>query len=262
MSDYDDASRFFNRVLNKQVPDPDSEGDEPVVIELIIHRATKGVEKDARYAERERLAARYGYMWGAYHFARPAEDPIAQADKFLQTVGETIPDKTKPCKALLVLDLEYYKKTKKHLGLTNGARFIQRVKEKTGTYPGLYVGQDYLREQITKLDKNSPEFSVYKQCWLWVPRYASRLPELPPACPWRTWTLWQFTADGVAPAAPVLPGGLPDLNKAELNYYLGSRDRLRRWFDSHAWTYYVPSLSTSVGQPVTLAQSHSDQHVP
>lgn len=144
ISHYDYAPRFFDKALKNQILDPIK--GEPAQLELIIHRSNTGVDADTRYSERQKLAAKLGYLWGAFHYARPNEDPVAQADKFIDTVSGNIPDRTKPQRALLVFDLEYHlDNPKKFLGLEDGARFIERVKERTGLYPGIYVGHNYLK---------------------------------------------------------------------------------------------------------------------
>jgi len=242
VSHYDtDTDTYFKDALAGKLKDiPDS--NEPVRLELVIHKATDGMTQDSQYAERQKLATKSGYLWGAYHYAPPTGDPVAQADNFLQTVKQNVPDRSKPCRALLVLDLEYFLKTKRHLGLANAALFVKRINEVTRTYPGLYIGQDYLKEQVTKLKPSSEEFKIFQECWLWVPRYYERFPEIPPAAPWKTWTMWQFTADAIPARATVLPdnGGIM-LKTPELSLFRGNRAYLRKWYAEHAWIYYDPT---------------------
>src|SRR5436309_1847919 len=53
----------------------------------VIHEATfPRLQRDSKYAERQRAAREAGLLWGAYHFA-DATDPVRQADHFLHSVA-------------------------------------------------------------------------------------------------------------------------------------------------------------------------------
>src|SRR3954451_860588 len=51
----------------------------------VIHEATfPRLQRDSKYAERQRAAVEAGLLWGAYHFG-DATDPVRQADHFLRS---------------------------------------------------------------------------------------------------------------------------------------------------------------------------------
>src|SRR5690242_18073906 len=45
----------------------------------VVHRATIGNRRDAKYADRKTEALQRGYKWGSYHLGKPG-NPIIQAD--------------------------------------------------------------------------------------------------------------------------------------------------------------------------------------
>ena len=126
-------------------------------------------------------------LWGAYHFADHS-DPIGQADHFLSIAqaGHS---------TLLVLDFESNKENT--MSLEQAVQFVERVKEKTGKYPGLYGGS--LLKSLTASQAN-PRLS---QCWLWLAEYGAHL-RLPNG--WSDWTFWQYTDGSVGPAHEAIPG--------------------------------------------------------
>ena len=78
-----------NSVVNMSHYDlmrPDFAGMAREGIAGVIHEATfPRLERDAKYAERQRAALEAGLLWGAYHFG-DGTNPIAQADHFLHAV--------------------------------------------------------------------------------------------------------------------------------------------------------------------------------
>src|SRR5688572_9962089 len=91
----------------------------------IIHKASQGLNSDAKYAERRKTALSLGYKWGSYHLGTN-EDPIKQADHYLGIVENHSNE-------LIALDLES-NDSSKHMNIRNAALFIKRIYEKTGRY--------------------------------------------------------------------------------------------------------------------------------
>src|SRR6201993_3232584 len=106
----------------------------------VIHEATfPRLQRDSKYAERQRSARQIGLLWGAYHFG-DATDPIRQAEHFLNVVAANWRGPSvQPSGVLLVLDFE---KNGHYPGGTmrvdQAARFVERIKQRTGKYPGVY----------------------------------------------------------------------------------------------------------------------------
>src|SRR5581483_3067886 len=111
----------------------------------VIHEASfPRYERDWRYGERQAAAMRAGLLWGAYHFA-DGTDPVRQADHFLSVVASSHPlaggaaeeERTRPG-VLLVLDFEKNHYRGGNMTVAQAVAFCQRIKERTGKYPGIY----------------------------------------------------------------------------------------------------------------------------
>ncbi len=118
----------------------------------VIHEATYPPRvRDAYYGPRQTQATRAGLLWGAYHFAN-ATDPIRQAEHFLGVVASSYrgPD-LHPGGVLLVLDFE---KNGHYPGgsmtVAQAVTFVERIKQRTGKYPGLYGSEYRLKQMLHK----------------------------------------------------------------------------------------------------------------
>jgi lysozyme len=175
----------------------------------VIHKATQGISfADPTYRANLAQAQALGLLWGAYHFAT-GDDPVSQADFFLQTV--------KPAAgALLALDFES-NNPGSTMSLEQAKAFVTHIQAATGTWPGLYGGA-YLRDQL-----GSQPDPVLKNCWLWLAQYEPTA-ILPPG--WSNWTLWQYTDGHIVPDPNPIAGVTP----CDRSYYCGSLDALRsKW---------------------------------
>ncbi len=198
----------------------------------IIHEATYPPgSSDPRYAARAEAAVHHGMLWGAYHFAN-ASDPIRQADQFVGFVGAEA-RRTGGQGTLLVLDFE---KNNHYPGgtmsVSQAAAFAERVREKTGKYPGIYSNENRLRALMSS-GSDSAAQAVLRKCWLWVANYHY----VPGAIePWGNWTLWQYTGDGICdlPRA-AYPMAVANMHNAERNIFRGSVEGLRAFWTEHAW---------------------------
>nr|UNZ11908.1 glycosyl hydrolases 25 family protein [Coridius chinensis] len=176
-------------------------------IVAVVHKATEGREYvDRKYVSRRVLAEKEGLLWGAYHFATGI-DPVAQADHFLRTVGNTTG-------VLLMLDLEERKGTE--MTPDQAELFVKRIKEKTSHYPMLYGNRYYLRP-FNKENLN--------KCSLWIAHYTSRSePSIPEHR--NSWTLWQYT-DGKIGGMPMTVNGIGPCDR---NRYKGTSQQLtNKW---------------------------------
>lgn len=200
-----------------------------------IHEATyPKFVRDARYGTRQAEAARAGLLWGAYHFA-DATDPERQADHFVGVVGGHWRQAAqKPPGVLMVLDFEL---NNHYPGGTmtpvQAARFVERIRERTGRYPGVY-GSEYRLKKL--LAGNATSESVQRtlsKCWLWIANYHHT-----PAstAPWERWMMWQYTGDGICDLPRSrFPIGIGNIRKAERNLFNGSPGALRSFWSSNAW---------------------------
>ena len=207
----------------------------------VIHEATfPRLQRDWRYAERQTSAMQAGLLWGAYHFA-DGTNPISQADHFLGVVAATHPlvnsakaEKSRPG-VLLVLDFEkngHYPGGS--MSTAQAAAFVERIKERTGKYPGIYGSENRLRQMLYGSGATAAHRAVLSNCWLWIanyhnePRYTS---------PWDRWDLWQYTGDGKCGLRPrsSFPTSVANLRRAERNIFRGNNALLQAFWEQHSW---------------------------
>jgi lysozyme len=203
----------------------------------VIHEATfPRLERDARYAERQRAALEAGLLWGAYHFG-DATNPVGQADHFLHTVTVARPgDPEKPRSGvLLVLDFEkngHYRGGS--MSVAQAVAFVERIKERTGKYPGLYGSEYRLRQMLYGSGATSAHRQILTNCWLWIANYHA---EPRNTAPWRTWHMWQYCGDGKCDLRPrsMYPKSVANVRKAERNIFRGDNATLQTFWRANAW---------------------------
>jgi lysozyme len=202
-----------------------------------IHEATYPLgQTDAQYRNRQDSASRAGLLWGAYHFA-DASDPVRQADKFLSVVGSQWRASNEAGAGpgvLLVLDFE---KNGHYPGGTmrvdQAVTFVERIRERTGKYPGIYSGENRIRGVLNAPGVSSEARRVLTKCWLWLANYHY---EPRATAPWSSWHLWQYTGDGVCelPRAS-FPTGVANIRRAERNIFRGSTGAVKAFWEQSAW---------------------------
>ncbi len=185
-------------------------GTEPRVV-AIIHKATVGARKvDPKYHARKQEAKQRGYLWGSYHLGL-AGHPEQQADHYLRTVKPGPDD-------LIALDLEDVT-SKRFMNAHEATRFINRVKQRLGRYPVVYVNRRSAAH-ITHRFKNT----VFAHTPLWYANFANRIDNVPKGV-WPGYTLWQFSSE-ILIQQPV-PGTETDM---DVNVFNGSMEDLRaKW---------------------------------
>jgi lysozyme len=204
----------------------------------VIHEASyPRFDRDALYASRQQAATRAGLLWGAYHFA-DATDPVRQADHFLRTVSSAWSRadlEPRPSGVLLVLDFE---KNGHYPGGTmrpdQAVAFVERIRERTGRYPGVYGSENRLRAVLNNSKVSDSQRRVLANCWLWIANYhyEPRSTE-----PWSSWRLWQYTGDGKCDLRPrsAYPKSVANIPKAERNIFRGGNGALQSFWQEHSW---------------------------
>lgn len=201
----------------------------------VIHEASyPRFERDAYYGKRQNAAARAGLLWGAYHFG-DATDPIRQAEHFLRIVESNWRGPTlHPGGVLLVLDFE---KNGHYPGGTmrvdQAITFVERIRQRTGKYPGLYCSEYRLRQVLYNPKITASQREALRNCWLWIANYHHEPRE---TAPWSHWTMWQYTGDGVCDLPRKShPKSVANIKKAERNMFRGSPAAAAAFWQENAW---------------------------
>ena len=149
--------------------------DEAFELSFVFIRSTAGKDKiDSKFKENWKAAKERQLIRGAYHYYRPNENSIEQAENFIKTVklqkGDLPP----------VLDIEKLPKSQSIDSLKVGLRrWLNRVEKHYKVKPIIYSGESYYTDFLKE------EFSEYP---LWIANYNF----------WRNdlesdWQFWQFT---------------------------------------------------------------------
>ena len=144
------------------------------------------------YHERRQQALNQNILWGAYHFGE-AGPAVPQVLHFLDTVQPAPTD-------LLVLDFEEYGADT--MALESAELFVDEAYAMTGRWVGLYTGMSFCGSTLGDCTE-----TPLARSWLWMSRYSTEEPSVPPA--WETFTLWQWTQEGSVPGVE----GFCDRNK-------------------------------------------------
>ena len=151
-------------------------------------KATEGTSfKDDRYNANRSGALANGIKFGAYHFARPENDPVREADWFVNNMNLT------HGMLLPVLDLERTG-SRSVSGLTSWVKtWVQRVYDRTGAKAMIYASPSFWRTYLN----NTRWFADNGYAMLWVAHWGVSSPSVP-ADNWggRSWTFWQYSSSG------------------------------------------------------------------
>ena len=173
-----------------------------IPIEFVVLRATMGNHSsDRNFDDFWQLAKQHQLIRGAYHFYRADEDPVRQANNFLENVkleeGDLPP----------ILDIEKIPKRKSNAKLVEDLKIWCRIVEETyGEKPIIYTYYHYYNDFL------KGEFDDYP---LWLANYN----DVPQPAPHANWDIWQFTENGIVYGINT---------KVDVNVYNGSLWSLKR----------------------------------
>lgn len=169
-------------------------------IAFAFARATYGsTEVDSEFNSNWQAMKEAGIIRGPYHFFVAADDPTAQADLFISTVGSLDRNDLPP-----VIDIEADSGTSSTL-VADVQTWLDLVEEKLGRKPIIYTSPSYWNEYMTN------DFGGYP---LWVAEYGVSAPKSVNG--WSTWSFWQYSQSG----------DLGGLNPVDLDYFNGSQNDL------------------------------------
>jgi GH25 family lysozyme M1 (1,4-beta-N-acetylmuramidase) len=189
-------------------------------------KATKGASIiDRRFNENWAALRDAPLIRGAYHFYRFNEDPEAQANLFMATVG----DLDQPGDLPPVIDIEWESLQKDSQGdwikpnvdtLIDEIRFwVQRVEARYGRKPIIYTGPEFW----DRFADNSNEFQEYP---LWVTTIWQKPPEQVSEPRlfggWTAWTFWQVGYDKRIPGVRTPTG----FDGVDVNLFNGTLESL------------------------------------
>lgn len=169
-------------------------------LEFVFVRATMGDDgKDKAFDLNWKGARANHFIRGAYHYYRPDENSIKQAENFIATVklseGDFPP----------VLDIEDLPKKQSMENLVLGLkRWMEMIEEHYGVQPILYSGEHYYTNHLQKW---FPDHIV------WIANYNFFVEEIKP-----DWHFWQFTEKGIVKGID---------GKVDLNIYNGNKSDIR-----------------------------------
>lgn len=169
-------------------------------LHFVFIRATVGKDRKDRQFDKNWLGAKENKMIrGAYHFYRPNENSIEQAELFIKTVtlqkGDLPP----------VLDIEKLPKNQSIENLKLGLkRWLNAVESHYGVKPIIYTGERYYDDFLKE------EFNDYL---FWIANYNFYREEIA-----GDWLFWQFTEKA---SVPGIKGNV------DINIYNGDLQQLR-----------------------------------
>lgn len=155
--------------------------EDTFALPFVFIRATAGKDKvDKKFETNWKKSKANGMIRGAYHYYRPNENSIKQADLFIKTVrlekGDLPP----------VLDIENLPKTQSMDSLKVGLkRWLQHVEAHYNVKPIIYSGESYYTDFLKK------EFKEYP---FWIANYNFFVENIKDE-----WLFWQFTDKGSVP---------------------------------------------------------------
>lgn len=177
-------------------------GNKTIPLEFVVMRATMGNRNaDKHFDEFWGQAKKNNLIRGAYHFYRADEDPIIQANNFMDNVklesGDLPP----------ILDIEKIPKRKTNKKLIEDLKIWCKIVEETyGEKPIIYTYYHYYKDFL------KGEFDDYP---LWLANYN----DVPTPSPDSDWDFWQFTENGIVHGINT---------KVDLDIYNGSSWSLKR----------------------------------
>ncbi len=163
--------------------------------QFAIARVSLGTTPDTGFAANWKGMKAAGLVRGAHQVFKPAQDPIAQADLMLSSIGALGANDLPPIVLLAdaggLAKADFIAKLKQWIGKVEGA---------TGRKPIIQAGKYFWQDNVT-----SAEFTGYP---LWIPSWGVDCPNLPDNA-WSTWAFHQYSSTGMVAGV----AGAVDLDK-------------------------------------------------
>jgi lysozyme len=152
-------------------------------IEFAYIRVSDGLPPvDPMFAPNWAGARAAGVLRGAYQFFRENEDPIAQADLLLDTMGP-LDDEDLPA----AIDVESLDHQTGATIVSHVKAWMDRVEAGSGKKPIIYTGRPFW-------DENTGSSTAVSDHALWIPNWYVTCPGISVA--WSNWGFWQYSSTG------------------------------------------------------------------
>lgn len=202
--------------------------------DFVIVKATEGIGYVDKYCDGFfQKAKALGKCLGFYHFARPVNDPIKEAQFFYENTKNYFG------KAIPILDWEA---ENKH-DVAWAKKWLDEVKRLSGVKPMIYMSESV----VNAYDWSSVVAGDYG---LWVAKYRDNNPDynydmtnagsIPSVKWWKGYAMWQWTSSG------------------RLDGYGSNLDCDVFYGDANAWAKYVASSSNAVNTNTAPAKKSND----
>lgn len=170
-------------------------------LSFVFIRATMGEQaKDKAFDVNWKGASANHFIKGAYHYYRPNENSIAQANNFISNV------RLSPGDLPPVLDIEELPKNQSIDSLVLGLkRWSSAIEKHYKVKPILYSGEHYYTKHLKKW---------FPDHILWIANYNFFVEQIKP-----TWHFWQFSEKGTVKGIDT---------KVDLNIYQGNKTDIRK----------------------------------
>ncbi len=145
-----------------------------------------------------------GLPHAPYHYFRPSNDPLAQAEHFIRTAGSAF--------HRYIVDVEQPERV---AHLPNRLHtFLERVETLTGVKPAIYTSAGYWKDYLTPTPRWTSSYDLV------VAHYTlGRQPFLPPG--WTGWRMWQFSDTWSLPGCR---------EEVDADWFNGTLEECQAWF--------------------------------
>lgn len=168
-------------------------------IDFVYIRASAGKDRpDRAYAENYQGARKAGFICGAYHYYRPDENSLEQANLFIKTVKRSFGDLPP------VLDIEQLPESQPVDSLRMGVRrWLTMVEKHYGIRPVIYTGEKFYEDFLKEEFGDNYVF--------WIANYNFTENQI------GSREIWQFTEKGLVPGI---------IGRVDVNLYNGNLRQL------------------------------------
>jgi len=170
---------FVNWKMMNQTAEGKTSFNNKTEISFVIMRATVGEDlEDEQFATNWPSTKKYGIIRGAYHYYRPDENSIKQADNFISVVTLEKGDLPPVLDIEAVPNLQSIKSIKKGL-----IKWLNKVEKHFGIKPIIYTSDSYYKDFLSD--------TTFQNYTFWIANFNRvKQPQF------KKWKIWQFSETG------------------------------------------------------------------